>query len=83
MTRIEANASIAPKVQTRKKLVPPDGGWGWMVLVGTGLSNVSEVFLLFCQGQFVKVNILSDHFCLCNLQSIEDYIGRNTQRNFI
>lgn len=45
MTGVESDALIVPKVQTRKKLVPPDGGWGWMVLLGTGMSNVSKIFL--------------------------------------
>lgn len=30
------------KTEKRIKLVPPDGGWGWMVLLGTALSNVSR-----------------------------------------
>nr|CAD7415115.1 unnamed protein product [Timema poppensis] len=24
---------------TRKKLGPPDGGWGWMVVVGVAITN--------------------------------------------
>lgn len=32
---------LPPRTEKRIKLVPPDGGWGWMVLLGTGLSNVS------------------------------------------
>ncbi|XP_026319790.1 monocarboxylate transporter 9-like [Hyposmocoma kahamanoa] len=46
MTRVETDALIAPKVQTRKKLVPPDGGWGWMVLLGTGMSNIFNQSML-------------------------------------
>lgn len=29
-----------PKVEVPKVLVPPDGGWGWMVLLGTMIMNI-------------------------------------------
>lgn len=32
---------LKPKTMKVVKLVPPDGGWGWMVLIGTATSNVS------------------------------------------
>lgn len=32
---------IKPKTMKVVKLVPPDGGWGWMVLIGSAISNVS------------------------------------------
>lgn len=37
--------ALVPKPRTQKvtKLVPPDGGWGWMVLIGTAMSNVSTI----------------------------------------
>lgn len=26
------------------KLIPPDGGWGWMIILGISLVNVSKNF---------------------------------------
>lgn len=41
-TKMTTEKLLVPsKVQKVTKLVPPDGGWGWMVLIGTALSNVS------------------------------------------
>lgn len=34
-----------PKTMKVVKLVPPDGGWGWMVLIGAATSNVSIHYL--------------------------------------
>lgn len=42
------------KVQKKITLVPPDGGWGWMVLIGTAISNVrmqTFIFSLNTQGR--------------------------------
>lgn len=36
------NSDVQPRTEKIIKLLPPDGGWGWMVLLGTGLSNVSN-----------------------------------------
>ncbi|KAG7294952.1 hypothetical protein JYU34_003743 [Plutella xylostella] len=39
---------MLPQVKTQKrvKLIPPDGGWGWMVLLGTATSNVFNQSML-------------------------------------
>lgn len=50
MSTGETNALVVRKVQIRKKLVPPDGGWGWMVLLGTALTNVSKTFSTYVIG---------------------------------
>ncbi|CAK1544647.1 unnamed protein product [Leptosia nina] len=41
-----------PKIERRVKLIPPDGGWGWMVLFGTALTNT------FNQSMFSQFGLL-------------------------
>ncbi|XP_050666265.1 monocarboxylate transporter 5-like isoform X1 [Leptidea sinapis] len=40
------NLASVPRTEKRIKLIPPDGGWGWMILLGTGLSNIFNQSML-------------------------------------
>lgn len=30
------------KVKMEGEFIPPDGGWGWMIIIAAGFSNVSK-----------------------------------------
>lgn len=32
------------KVRRDGDFIPPDGGWGWMIVIAAGISNVSVIF---------------------------------------
>lgn len=33
--------TVKTKVKRDEDFIPPDGGWGWMIVVAAGFSNVS------------------------------------------
>lgn len=41
MTSEKKSLVMSQQTKLIVRLVPPDGGWGWMVIIGTALSNVS------------------------------------------
>ncbi|XP_038208362.1 monocarboxylate transporter 12-B-like [Zerene cesonia] len=42
----EKQVLVLPRTVKRIKLVPPDGGWGWIILLGIGVSNVFNQSML-------------------------------------
>jgi hypothetical protein len=42
--------SVLKKSKLKKdgEFIPPDGGWGWMIIFAAGFSNVSVVWYFYC-----------------------------------
>lgn len=40
---------VNTKLKKEGEFIPPDGGWGWMIVIAAGFSNVShlDIILLF------------------------------------
>lgn len=67
---------MLPQVKTQKrvKLIPPDGGWGWMVLLGTATSNVSFFIYRYARVHNSLLKKNSDVFLLLLYPTIKDSI---------
>lgn len=41
------DSEVKRPVRKKVKSVPPDGGWGWMVLLGTAITNVRKIIVIY------------------------------------
>lgn len=38
----ETKEKINSRLKKQCDFIPPDGGWGWMIILAAGISNVSK-----------------------------------------
>ncbi|XP_031763333.2 uncharacterized protein LOC128199969 isoform X2 [Galleria mellonella] len=55
---------IKSKLKTDGEFIPPDGGWGWMIIFAAGISNLSTLpilqqFGLLCRDKLARLGISS------------------------
>ena len=52
---------VTSKLRKEGDFIPPDGGWGWMIVVAAGFSNVSPFPICF---KYKYLGPTSVKFCL-------------------
>ena len=56
--------------------VAPDGGWGWVVCVAAGFSNVSIIYKSYYRFMFLNYFVKSfQYFRLCNILVLSIVFG--------